>query len=238
MEGTPTFFMAFLAGVLSFVSPCCLPLYPSYLSYLTGMTLHEMQDPELRARARVKALQHAVFFVIGFSIIFIAMGMSASLLGALFAQYKNQVRQAGGVLVILLGLFMAGVIKPTFLYKQAKWNLRNRPAGYLGSLLIGVSFAAGWTPCVGPILSTVLVMAAANPVSGLPLMLLYTLGFALPFLLLAYTMGSVKWMLKHAEAISKVGGWLMVLMGVLLVTNWISKISTTLIAWFGGFVGV
>lgn len=186
---------------------------------------------------RARALKHALFFVFGFSIIFVALGMSASLLGSLFAMYKNEVRIAGGVLVILMGLFLAGVIKADVLYKQKKWNLSSKPAGYLGSMLVGVSFAAGWTPCVGPILASVLVLASTEPANGLALMATYTLGFALPFLVLAYTLGSVRWIMRYSERISKFGGWLMVVMGLLLVTNWIGKLTAWLIGLFGGFVG-
>ncbi|MFD2170040.1 cytochrome c biogenesis CcdA family protein [Tumebacillus lipolyticus] len=235
MEATPTFFMAFLAGLLSFVSPCCLPLYPSYLSYITGVSFDAMQAE--KRMVRMRALKHSLFFVLGFSIIFVALGMSASLLGSLFAIYKNEVRIVGGVLVIVMGLFLAGVIKADFLYKQKKWNLRSKPAGYFGSMLVGVSFAAGWTPCVGPILASVLVLASTEPANGLALMLAYTLGFALPFLMLAYTLGSVRWIMRYSELISKIGGWMMVVMGLLLVTNWISKLTAWLIGLFGGFVG-
>lgn len=237
MEASPTIYVAFLAGLLSFLSPCCLPLYPSYISYITGISFDEMKEEGNRREVRSRALKHSLFFVLGFSIIFVALGMSASWLGSLFVNYKDLVRQVGGLLVILMGLFLAGVIKPKFLYKQTKLNFKTKSAGYLGSTLVGVSFAAGWTPCVGPILASVLVMAAANPISGLPLMLSYTLGFALPFLILAYTLGSVRWIMKYSELISRVGGWLFVAMGVLLVTNWISKLTVWLITLFGGFVG-
>lgn len=237
MENTPTFYLAFVAGLLSFVSPCCLPLYPSYISYITGVSFDEMKSTENRNKIRNKALVHSLFFVLGFSIIFIALGMSASVIGRLFVVYKDLVRQIGGILVIVMGLFLAGAIKPGFLYKQKKWTLKSKPVGYLGSMLVGISFAAGWTPCVGPILASVLILAATNAASGMILMFFYALGFAIPFLILAYTLGSVRSILKYSETISKIGGWLMVLMGILLLTNWITRISALLISIFGGFVG-
>ncbi|BCJ88294.1 cytochrome c biogenesis CcdA family protein [Effusibacillus dendaii] len=234
---TPTIYLAFVAGLLSFVSPCCLPLYPSYISYITGVSFDEMKSAENRKKIRKKALLHSVFFVVGFSIIFMALGMSASAIGQLFVIYKNEVRQVGGILVILMGLFLAGVIKADFLYRQKKWVIRSKPAGYLGSVLVGISFAAGWTPCVGPILASVLVLAATNPSSGMILMFFYALGFGLPFLILAYTLGSLRWILRYSDKISRIGGWLMVAMGILLFTNWISRLTVWLIGLFGGFVG-
>jgi cytochrome c-type biogenesis protein len=238
MGTAPSFYLAFIAGILSFISPCCLPLYPSYISYITGITLEEMKSERQRRSARNRALVHALFFVLGFSLIFISLGMSASLVGRLFAEYKSLVRQVGGLLIIVMGLFLAGVLQLDVLYRQKKWQLHAKPVGYIGSVLVGISFAAGWTPCVGPILASVLVLAATNPASGLWLMFFYTLGFAVPFLLLAYTLGSVRWILKYAEGISKFGGWLMVVMGMLLFTGWISSFTTWFIRMFGGFVGI
>ncbi|GIM46213.1 cytochrome C biogenesis protein CcdA [Collibacillus ludicampi] len=238
MGTAPSFYLAFIAGILSFISPCCLPLYPSYISYITGITLEEMKSEDRRRKARNKALGHALFFVLGFSFIFISLGMSASLVGRLFAEYKSFVRQAGGLLIIVMGLFLAGMLQLDFLYRQKKWQFRAKPVGYIGSALVGISFAAGWTPCVGPILASVLVLAATNPASGLWFMFFYTLGFAVPFLLLAYTLGSIRWILKYSEVISKIGGWLLVIMGMFLFTGWINNLTSWFIRMFGGFIGI
>jgi cytochrome c-type biogenesis protein len=233
----PTFVIAFLAGLLSFISPCCLPLYPSYLTYITGVSYDQMYGQHnARAEVRRRALAHAVFFVLGFSIIFVALGFSAGAIGQWFTRYQELIRQVGGIIVIVMGLFLAGVVRIDLFMRQAKLQVKAK-AGYLGAVVVGISFAAGWTPCIGPILASVLVIAATNPVSGGSLMLFYSLGFAIPFLIMAYTLGSMRWLLKYSERLSKIGGWGMVLMGILLVTDMMTSITTSLIRLFGGFTG-
>jgi cytochrome c-type biogenesis protein len=237
MGAVPSLYLAFFAGLLSFLSPCCLPLYPSYLSYLAGVSLDEAAGEEQRRRVRHRALAHACFFVLGFSLIFLSLGMSASLIGRWFAEYKPFLRQAGGLILVVMGLFLAGVLPITVLYRQRRWDLRMKSVGFAGSFLVGISFAAGWTPCVGPILASILVWAATNPSSGLWLMFFYALGFALPFLLLAYTLGSVRWLLQYADLLSKMSGWIMAGIGVLLITGGLSRLTSWVIRLFGGFTG-
>ena len=235
----PTFLIAFLAGLLSFVSPCCLPLYPSYLSYITGVSYDSLFGQRDQGAIRRKALMHSVFFVLGFSIIFIALGFSAGAVGTFFVQYQDLIRKIGGVMIILMGLFLSGLIRIDFLLRQVKLEVKTkRPASYFGAVLVGISFAAGWTPCIGPILASILMLAINNPVSGGSLMLFYSLGFAIPFLVMAYTLGSVRWLLKYSEKISKIGGVGMVLMGILLFTNAMTTITQWLISLFGGFTGL
>ncbi|MBL0385567.1 cytochrome c biogenesis protein CcdA [Tumebacillus sp. ITR2] len=235
--GNPTFWIAFLAGLLSFVSPCCLPLYPSYLSYITGVSYEQMQDQRDQGAVKRRALAHALFFVLGFSIIFVALGLSAGTIGRVFSTYSTLIRQVGGIVIIVMGLFMAGFLRVEWLMREMKWHTAKKPAGYLGAVIVGISFAAGWTPCIGPILASVLVVAATNPVSGMSLMVFYSLGFAIPFLIMAYTLGSVRWLLKYSGMLSKIGGIGMVLMGILLITNAMTSITTYLIRIFGGFTG-
>ena len=236
-SSNPTFLIAFLAGLLSFVSPCCLPLYPSYLSYITGVSYDQMREQRDQAMIRNRALMHSLFFVLGFSIIFISLGFSAGLVGRLFGEYRYLIQKIGGILIIVMGLFMAGVVRIDLLLKQRQWQVKSKPAGYFGAVLIGISFAAGWTPCIGPILASVLAIAATNPVGGWSLMLFYSLGFAIPFLIMAYSLGSVRWLMKYAEMLSRIGGVGMVLMGILLITDTMTSITSFLIRLFGGFTG-
>ena len=234
----PTFLIAFLAGLLSFVSPCCLPLYPSYLSYITGVSYDNLFGQRDQREIRRKVLMHSIFFVIGFSIIFIALGFSAGMVGSFFVQYQDLIRKIGGIMIILMGLFLSGIIRIDFLLRQVKLEVKTKkPASYFGAVLVGISFAAGWTPCIGPILASILMLAMNNPVSGGSLMLFYSLGFAIPFLVMAYTLGSVRWLLKYSETISKIGGIGMVLMGILLFTNAMTTLTNWLISMFGGFTG-
>ncbi|MGB8955322.1 MAG: cytochrome c biogenesis protein CcdA [Tumebacillaceae bacterium] len=238
-SSNPTFLIAFLAGLLSFVSPCCLPLYPSYLSYITGVSYDSLFGQRDQSAIRRKALMHSIFFVIGFSSIFIALGFSAGVLGSFFVQYQDLIRKIGGIMIILMGLFLSGIIRIDFLLRQVKLEVKTkRPASYFGAVLVGISFAAGWTPCIGPILASILMLAMNNPVSGGSLMLFYSLGFAIPFLVMAYTLGSVRWLLKYSELISKIGGIGMILMGILLFTNAMTTITQWLISLFGGFTGL
>ena len=238
-SSNPTFLIAFLAGLLSFVSPCCLPLYPSYLSYITGVSYDSLYGQRDQRAIRRKALMHSLFFILGFSIIFIVLGFSAGAIGTVFVQYQDLIRKIGGILIILMGLFLSGIIRIDFLLRQVKLEVKTkRPASYFGAVLVGISFAAGWTPCIGPILASILMLAINNPLSGGSLMLFYSLGFAIPFLVMAFTLGSVRWLLKYSETISKIGGIGMVLMGILLFTNAMTTITKWLIALFGGFTGL
>ncbi|BCJ86699.1 cytochrome c biogenesis CcdA family protein [Effusibacillus dendaii] len=225
--------IAFAAGLLSFLSPCCLPLYPSYISYITGISYNQMQGDRDQVGVRKTALVHSLFFVLGFSIIFVALGTGAGFIGQLFYNYKDLIRQIGAILIIVMGLFMVGFIKWEYLMKERKWHMRNKPAGYLGSVLVGIAFSAGWTPCIGPILSSVILLAATDPVNSAWMMVAYSLGFAIPFLILAFTLGSVRWLMKYAGALARVGGGIMVVMGVLLYTNKMTDITKYLIQLFG-----
>lgn len=236
-SANPTLWLAFAAGLLSFVSPCCLPLYPSYISFISGVSFNPNKQEHTRS-VRQRALIHSLFFILGFSIIFIALGMSASLIGQLFVTYKHVISQIGGILIITMGLFLMGFLRMDFLYKEKKWHYRPKKSSYLGAVVVGISFAAGWTPCIGPILASVLILAATQPVSGMGLMLAYIVGFAIPFLLLAYSLGSTRWLNKYSEKISKIGGAVMVVMGILLYTNQMTRITTWLIKLYGGFIGL
>ncbi|WP_394295652.1 cytochrome c biogenesis CcdA family protein [Alicyclobacillus acidocaldarius] len=231
----PTLWLAFIAGILSFLSPCCLPLYPSYLSYISGVTFG--QGGGATWNHRVRALTHTLFFIIGFSIIFLALGLSASLIGQVFVNYRGVIRIVGGIIVFLMGLVLSGLFTPKWMMMEKKWEFRSDRTGYLASVLVGVSFAAGWSPCIGPILAAVLVMTATNSALGLPLILAYILGFAIPFFVLGFTLGSVRRLAKYGAMLSKIGGYIMMVLGVLLLTNTMSKITVALIRLYGGFTG-
>jgi cytochrome c-type biogenesis protein len=235
MYPDPTLWLAFAAGFLSFISPCCLPLYPSYLSYITGVSLSAIKEDRSLIMKRV--IIHSLFFILGFSLIFISLGFAATLLGSLFRDYQDLIRQLGAILIVIMGLFMLGWFKPAFFMKERRLDISWKPAGYLGSTVIGITFAAGWTPCVGPILTAVLALSASNPSQGMPLIFAYTLGFALPFLLMSFFLGQTKWILKYSTGIMKFGGGMMVLVGILLYTDKMTDITVWLISLYGGFTG-
>ncbi|HJV46575.1 MAG TPA: cytochrome c biogenesis protein CcdA [Bacillota bacterium] len=231
----PTLWLAFGAGFLSFISPCCLPLYPSYISYITGISVSELRTD--RSLVLRKAMIHTLFFVLGFSIIFISLGLTATFIGSLFKQYQSLIRQLGGILVVVMGLFMLGWFKPGLFMREKRMELANKPAGYIGSVLVGISFAAGWTPCVGPILTSVLTLSASDPTKGMPLIFSYTAGFAVPFVIMSFFIGKTKWILRYSAILMKLGGALMVIIGILLYTNKMTDITVWLISIFGGFTG-
>lgn len=228
-------FLALGAGFLSFISPCCLPLYPAFLSYITGMSVGELKTEN--AMLQKRSLLHTIFFLLGFSAIFIAIGFGTSFVGSFFLEYKDLIRQLGGIFIVLFGLIIVGVFKPEFLMKDRKLEFKNRPSGYFGSSLIGMAFAAGWTPCTGPILSAVIALAATNPGSGVLYMVAYSLGFAIPFLILSFFVGKMKWIRKNSGKIMKIGGYLMIVMGIVLFFDWMTKIITIFSGMFGGFTG-
>lgn len=227
--------LAFGAGFLSFISPCCLPLYPAFLSYITGMSVNELKTEN--AMLQKRSLLHTFFFLVGFSAIFISLGFATSFVGSLFRNYQDLIRQIGALCIIFFGLIVAGLLKPEFFMKERRFQFKNRPSGYLGSILIGMAFAAGWTPCTGPILMSVIALAASNPESGFLYMSAYTLGFAIPFFILSFFIGRLKWMRTHSGLIVKVGGYLMILMGVLLFFDWLTKIIMVFNQLFGTFQG-
>jgi cytochrome c-type biogenesis protein len=230
------FLLAFGAGFLSFISPCVLPLYPAFLSYITGVSVAELKEENGILQRR--SLLHTTFFLIGFSIIFVVLGMSTSLIGGLFIQYKEFLRQIGALLIIIFGLVVVGILKPKFLMSDKKIAFRSRPSGYLGSILIGMGFAAGWTPCTGPILAAVIALGVTNPEKGMLYMLVYSLGFAVPFFFLSFFIGKLDWIKRNNRKIVLFGGYLMIVMGLFLYFNWMTRITSFLVdRVFGGFQG-
>lgn len=229
-------FLAFGAGVLSFISPCSLPLYPAFLSYITGMSVGEIKSEN--AMLQKRSMLHTLFFLIGFSIIFIAIGYTSSLVGQFFIDYKDFIRQIGAIIIIFFGFVIIGVLQPKFLMRDHKFELKNRPGGYVGSLVIGLAFAAGWTPCMGPILAAVVSLAVSNADSALLYMGAYSLGFAIPFFVLSFFVGKLHWIKKHNVAIVKVGGYIMIVMGILLFFDGLTYIASFFTNYlFGGWTG-
>jgi cytochrome c-type biogenesis protein len=218
-------FVAFLAGLLSFLSPCVLPLVPSYIGFLTGMTL-----PEMTGRRRI-ALLHAVLFVAGFSLIFILLGASATALGGALKYYQAWIARVGGVLVILFGLLCLGVVKAGFLEQERRLQLQHKPVGYLGSVLVGMAFGAGWTPCIGPVLGAILSLAATSDSvpRGMLLLGVYSAGLAVPFLLAALAVESfLEWFQRfrrYLPWVMRVSGVLLIFVGILMATGQFTRLA-------------
>jgi cytochrome c-type biogenesis protein len=211
--------VAFAAGLLSFLSPCVLPLIPSYVGYLTGMSVDELQ------RRRGTAVLHGLWFVAGFSLVFVLLGAAASAVGTLLRDYQQWVARVGGVLLILFGIYLLGIVRPLFLMREWRVELARKPLGYFGSGLVGVTFGAAWTPCIGPILGGILTLAAtsAGLVQGMGLLAVYALGLAIPFLVTALALDRfLVWFQRFRPYIvwvDRIAGVLLILLGVLLVTD-------------------
>ncbi len=235
-----SFLLAFAAGVLSFLSPCVLPLVPSYIAFITGLSFDELTGDHSRPKLRRVIFTHSLLFIFGFSALFISLGASASFLGQFLVTYKDNIRLVGGILIIIFGLFLSGVISLNFLQREKKFHLHDRPLGFLGSFLVGVTFAAGWTPCVGPILASILLFAgtAENMQTGMFLLLAYSLGLGLPFfvcsLALNAFLGIFQKTRKYMAIFSKASGILLILVGILLLTNALSRLVELLMQWFPG----
>ena len=220
--------LAFVAGVLSFLSPCVLPLVPSYLGFLTGMTLDEMGD------RRRWALLHAALFVLGFSLIFIALGAGATALGATLRFHKETLAKVGGVLIIIFGLYTMGIFRIAAFDREQRVHLDRKPMGFLGSVLVGMAFAAGWTPCIGPILGTILGVASqsGDVRAGVVLLSAYSAGLAVPFLLAAWAVDGFRaWFVKFRRwmpVVQRVSGVILIAVGVMMFTGALTRLAAVL----------
>lgn len=220
--------IAFSAGLLSFLSPCVLPLVPSYLTFVTGVGFDDL------TRARRGALVHALLFILGFTLIFLALGASATVIGRIFFHYRVWITRLGGALVIVFGLYLMGGLRLAAFDRERRVHLASKPVGYLGTVLVGVAFGAGWTPCLGPILGAILTYTAAQAdlSRGLPLLLAYSMGLAVPFLLAAVAverfLETVKKIRPHLARVSQVSGALLMLVGVMMIFDYFTVLGSYL----------
>jgi len=221
--GTVSFSIAFLAGLLTFLSPCILPLIPVYISYITGISFEELQWQAKEIRK--KTLVHSLLFILGFSFVFVTLGASASYIGKLFIAYRTVISRAGGALVILFGLYIMGFFKIDFLDKEKRIGFKTRKGSRLGSFLLGITFAAAWIPCVGPVLGSILVLAGTRErmLEGIWLLSVYSLGIAIPFIISAILINSflahfAKFK-KYMFAVKFICGIFLILIGILLISG-------------------
>ena len=222
--------LAFLAGLLSFLSPCVLPLIPSYVSFITGLSLDDVGS------RRWVALSHAVMFVLGFTVIFVLLGASATAVGTLLNYHRIWLERVGGVLIVIFGLYLLGALRWSALARERRVHLQNKPIGYLGSALVGLAFGAGWSPCIGPILGAVLTYTSATATvgEGIVLLLVYSLGLGVPFLLAALAIDRfLVWFQRYRKLIpvvTRVAGAVLVLVGLLLASGYYAAMA----GWLSG----
>lgn len=220
--------LAFSAGILSFLAPCMLPLYPVYLSRITGLTVSELKE-DSKSKLKSIVMLHTILFILGVSVIYMALAFSTSFISDFFVAYRTQIRILSGLLMIGMGVFLMGIIQPKWLMKDQRLLTTNKKAGnYISSFLIGLGFAAGWTPCIGPILSSILGMSLTDPTRSMLNMAFYILGFAIPFIVSALFLSKVMKLTKYTGIISKVGGVIIIIVGLLMVTNKLTIVSNSL----------
>ncbi|MBI1959536.1 MAG: cytochrome c biogenesis protein CcdA [Candidatus Rokubacteria bacterium] len=217
--------VAFTAGLFSFLSPCVLPLFPSYLSFITGMSVDRLAG-EVTAAARTRVMLHSLAFIVGFTAVFVSLGASFSAAGQLLLDYRDWIRIAGGSLIVLFGLYIAGILRLGALGRTHQFQIRSKPAGLLGSFAVGLTFAIGWTPCVGPILGSILTLASNEKTvsEGVGLLLAYSAGLGLPFLLFSLGLGAFLKFFKRYRpllpVVERVAGVLLIAVGVLVASNY------------------
>lgn len=227
---------AFGAGLLSFISPCVLPLIPGYLSYISGLSLDEMRGTgvEVSPDVRSRVLWSSFAFIIGFSLVFVALGASASVIGQFLMSRLTILGRVAGVIIVLFGLHTMGLLRIDWLYQEKRVQTNRRPAGFIGALLVGVAFAFGWTPCIGPILAGILAIAAAQETigQGVRLLLAYSLGLAVPFFATALAINrffaAFARIRKHYHFVELTSGALLVVIGILIATNRFTVIARSL----------
>ncbi len=235
-----TYAGAFVAGLLSFLSPCVLPLIPSYITYITGLSFADLQEQHPSHLVRRKTFLHSIGFILGFTTVFVLLGASATMIGSLLQQHAAAIRKIGGLLIFLFGVHVTGLVPLRLLLGEKRISVRNKPAGYAGSFLVGLVFAAGWTPCIGPILASILMVAANEErvAQGVILLLLYSLGLGIPFLLSSLALHQFLSLFNRFKRFIRlfeiITGVFLMLIGILLFSNWLSRLSGYASYLFGG----
>ena len=237
MKSDVTYFAALIAGLVSFLSPCVLPLVPPYLVFLTGTSLERLADKEPEPRVKRETIAAAVLFVLGFSTVFVALGASASVIGSLVRVYSGPLATIAGIIIIVMGLHFLGVTQITLLHRQKRLDVA-KPVGLWGAYVIGLAFAFGWTPCIGPILAAILAVAASEQTAtqGASLLAVYSLGLGVPFIVAAFAIEPFAAFLarfkKHLARVEHAMGALLVLTGVAFLTGSITTVSVWLLEAF------
>ena len=229
---------AFLAGMLSFLSPCILPIVPPYLAWLAGVSIGELQSSPAGSAAEWRVVSSSVMFVLGFATVFVALGATASIVGRTIAQYFDVLSIVAGAVILIMGLQFLGVFRLGLLYREARVLVNRKPAGLFGAYVVGLAFAFGWTPCVGPILAAILFIAGSEETAwrGASLLAAYSVGIGLPFILAAVFasqfLGWAARFKKHMQKVEMAMGGLLVITGVLFMTGQMSAISFWLLEQF------
>jgi cytochrome c-type biogenesis protein len=223
--------VAFTAGIFSFLSPCVLPLIPSYLSFISGVSLEEVRAAQVGSRMRRRVALNSLAFILGFSLVFVSLGASASFLAGFFLSHRSLIRVLGGIFILAVGIYLMGFVKISVLDRYLQFHLKDKPAGYLGSALVGITFGAAWIPCVGPILGAILTLAAKSSEIGTGIFYLatYAAGLALPFFLSAVAVNSFfefsQEFRRYVQPVHVAAGVLLIVVGILLITDYMTLLN-------------
>lgn len=236
-----TYWIALTAGVLSFFSPCVLPLIPSYLTYITGLSFRQLQDSHPTAKIRFTVLAHTLVFILGFSVVFVALGAIAGIASAKFQLHLREgliwVERIGGFLIVLFGIHMTGLFHFGILLGEKRVHLQNKPSGFIGTFVVGLAFAAGWTPCIGPILASILMVAASSGQAGkgVALLSVYSLGLGVPFiisgLLFSQFLVAFNKFRKYIRMVEIFTGVLLIVVGFMLMFHYMGTLTMYLYQW-------
>lgn len=231
-----TLLYALGAGFLSFVSPCVLPLIPSYIAFITGISFEDLNEEAKAKRREILKITmiNSLFFIVGFSIIFVALGALSTFIGGFLKSNQRLIQIIGGAIIVFLGIHILGIFKVRQLYMDKRVHLSKKPRGIIGSILVGMTFAAGWTPCIGPILGSILIIASQNDtiLQGIVLLSAYSLGLAVPFFLSSvlftgFLTASSK-IKKYFRVIEIISGGLLIIVGIMLISGVFNRIFQTL----------
>lgn len=231
MEDNISYFGAFIAGLLSFLSPCVLPLIPSFITYITGLSFADLQAEHPTHKVREQTIIHTLLFIAGFTVVFVLLGASATFVGGFLQEHMNMIRRVGGILIIVFGIHVSGLVPIHLLLGEKRVTLHRKPAGFLGSFLVGLAFAAGWTPCIGPILASILMVAATEETvyKGIALLLMYSLGLAIPFFVASLAMHQFMVFFnrfkKHIRVMEVITGVFLVVVGIMIFSNSLSVVQ-------------
>lgn len=235
-----SFYGAFIAGLLSFLSPCVLPLIPSFITYITGLSFSDLQAEHPSHKVRQQTIVHTLLFIAGFTTVFVLLGASATFIGGFLQEHMNTIRKVGGILIIIFGIHVTGLVPIHLLLGEKRVTVHRKPAGYLGSFVVGLAFAAGWTPCIGPILASILMVAATEETvsQGVLLLLTYSMGLAIPFFLSSLAMHQFLVVFnrfkKHIRIFEIITGVFLIIVGVMIFSNYLSILARFSMKWFGG----
>lgn len=231
MEDNISYFGAFIAGLLSFLSPCVLPLIPSFITYITGLSFTDLQAEHPSHKVREQTIIHTLLFIAGFTVVFVLLGASATFIGGFMQEHMTSIRRVGGLLIIVFGIHVSGLVPIHLLLGEKRLTIHRKPAGFLGSFLVGLAFAAGWTPCIGPILASILMVAATEETvyKGIALLLVYSLGLAIPFFLASLAMHQFMVFFnrfkKHIRLMEIITGVFLVVVGIMIFSNSLSVVQ-------------